>query len=554
MKTHVSGPLRAVLFDFDGTLTRPGSLDFNRLREQLNCPTDRPILEYIEALQGAEQAASLATLDEFEYAAARVSEPNDGADSLISFLKARKIPFGLASRNSRRSVLRSLRNFDFLDKSDFSVFITRETPLPPKPDPAPVLWAAEQMGIRVQELLVVGDFVFDIEAGKRAGAPTVWLTNGSPANLDKFSLPPDQVVDTLSDVEGVVKALLPLPLGKLPNRALGSILDLLPREDPSLLVPPGVGEDVCAVELEATNEILVLKSDPITFATDRLAYSSVMVNANDIATVGARPRWFLGTLLFPEGTTRHDVGKLMADLNETCSSIGLTLAGGHTEITDSVSKPVVVGHVAGTVAKNRLLLKQSICEGDSLLQTKAIAIEGTTILARQFPSELQALGVKELEIIKWQDLLVSPGISILEEAAIAANHQGVRAMHDVTEGGISTALLEFSIASGHELVVEHDSIAILPETQRVCNLTHISPWGLIASGSLLIAVAPSDESALVVKLQEAGIEVSRIGQALGIGTGVRSSSQFTPWPEFEADEIVKASGFLQKLAEGPEAE
>jgi hydrogenase maturation factor len=410
------------------------------------------------------------------------------------------------------------------------------------------------MGVRVEELLVVGDFVFDIEAGRRAGAPTVLLTNGSPPELHKFSLPPDQVADTLSDVQALIEALLPLPLGKLPNTDLASILELLPSEDPSLLLPPAVGEDVCAVELDEAHDILVLKSDPITFATDRLAYYSVIVNANDIATVGARPRWFLSTLLFPEGATRHDVRKLMSELHETCGKIGLTVAGGHTEITDSVSRPVVVGHVGGTVSRDRLLKKQSICEGDSLLLTKAIAIEGTTILSREFPNELLALGVEELEIAKWKDLLQNPGISILDEAAIAASHRGVRAMHDVTEGGISTALLEFSVASKHQLMVEPNSIAILPETQRLCNLTQISPWGLIASGSLLIAVAPSNEPALVAKLRQSGIEVNRIGQVLAKGTGVRSSSQALPWPDFAADEIVKASAFLQRIADGHEPE
>lgn len=127
-------------------------------------------------------------------------------------------------------------------------------------------------------------------------------------------------------------------------------------------------------------------------------------------------------------------------------------------------------------------------------------------------------------------------------------------MHDVTEGGISTALLEFSAASKRQLIVEPDSIAILPETQRLCDLTQISPWGLIASGSLLIAVAASNETALVAKLQQSGIEVNRIGQVQGKGVGVRSSSQALPWPDFEADEIVKASGFLQKIGDGLETE
>ncbi len=547
MKIRAQGPVRAVLFDFDGTLTRPGGLDFNMLREKLDCPSGTPVLEFIETLPGPEQVTALATLDQFEYEEAQRAEPNTGAESLISFLKAEKIPFGVASRNSRRSVLRSLQNLEFLKESDFSVVITRDTPLPAKPDPAPVVWAAQQMETRVDELLMVGDFVFDIEAGKRAGALTVWITNGQPPDLAEFSLAPDHAVETLSELETLIAELLPLPLGKLPNPDLASILQRFPAEDPSLLLPPGVGEDVCAVDFGESDNILVLKSDPITFATDRLAYYSVVINANDIATAGARPRWFLSTLLLPEGTTSHNVRELVWDLHETCSKLGLTLAGGHTEITDSVTKPIIAGHIAGIVARDRLLTKQSIREGDRLLLTKAIAIEGTSLLAREFPAELEALGVDNSDIVKWQDLLLRPGISILEEAAIASDNRGVRAMHDVTEGGIATALLELSIAGKHELMVDRDSVTVLPETERLCRLTHTSPWGLIASGSLLIVVASSDEADLTGKLQDAGIAVSRIGQVLGSGTGVQSSSRSLPWPEFQADEIVKASRFLQKV-------
>lgn len=210
MNIHKPGSVRAVLFDFDGTLTRPGDLDFEMLREKLACPPGTPVLEFIGTLQGPAQVAALATLDHFEYAGAERAEANTGAESLLSFLKSREIPFGLASRNSRRSVLRSLENLEFLMESDFSVFITRETPLPAKPDPAPVVWAAQQMQVRVEELFVVGDFVFDIEAGRRAGAQTVWLTNGRPTDFLTFSLTPHHSLATLSDLETLIAKLVTL--------------------------------------------------------------------------------------------------------------------------------------------------------------------------------------------------------------------------------------------------------------------------------------------------------------------------------------------------------
>jgi hydrogenase maturation factor len=75
----------------------------------------------------------------------------------------------------------------------------------------------------------------------------------------------------------------PLPAGKLPNELLREVLPQLDFQDPSLLINPGIGEDTAAVDI-ASEEVLVLKSDPITFATDAIGQYAVLVNANDIAT------------------------------------------------------------------------------------------------------------------------------------------------------------------------------------------------------------------------------------------------------------------------------
>ena len=120
----------------------------------------------------------------------------------------------------------------------------------------------------------------------------------------------------------------------------------------SSLVAPGVGEDVACVRLDG-EEALVLKSDPVTFATDSIGQYAVIVNVNDVATSGATPRWLLSTLLFPPGTTAGQVRQTMIELRETALRQGLLLCGGHTEISDAVNRPVVVAQVAGTVASER---------------------------------------------------------------------------------------------------------------------------------------------------------------------------------------------------------
>ena len=90
-----------------------------------------------------------------------------------------------------------------------------------------------------------------------------------------------------------------LSQGKLPADLLAAILARAPVDDPRVLLGPGIGLD-CAV-VDAGERLLVLKSDPITFASDELGYYLVQVNANDIATTGGVPRWLLVTLLLPAG-------------------------------------------------------------------------------------------------------------------------------------------------------------------------------------------------------------------------------------------------------------
>ena len=92
-----------------------------------------------------------------------------------------------------------------------------------------------------------------------------------------------------------------LPIGKLPADLLRSLLARAPQGDPRILLGPRIGVD-CAV-LDFGERLLVLKSDPITFATADIGWYLVQVNANDIATTGATPRWLLVTLLLPEGAT-----------------------------------------------------------------------------------------------------------------------------------------------------------------------------------------------------------------------------------------------------------
>ncbi len=543
--------LKAVLFDFDGTLTKPGALDFSIIRKQLNCPPDTPVLEFIHQIKPlAQRDAARKQLDQFEMDAAIHSRPARGAEQMIARLKSQGLLLAILSRNRRQSIERALENFNTTRAADFDLILSRDDPISPKPSPDGVLRAAEVLNIDVVQVLMVGDFIFDIQAGSRAGAITVFLDNNP--NAATVPVESDFTITELEALEKIVRLGIPLPAGKLPNDLLQSFLSKLDISDSAVIIKPGVGEDTAAIDV-ADEQVIVLKSDPITFATDSIGYYAVLVNANDIATSGAVPRWLLTTIMLPCGITPSRIYRIMSDLQTMCQRWDITLCGGHTEITDAVTRPVVSGMLTGTVDRKALIDKRSLRPGDRILLTKAVAVEGTAIIAREFAGRLTEKGMSETEIKTCQGFLAR--ISILAEARVAAGIKGVSAMHDVTEGGLASAVTEISIAGGHQLEIDMDRIPVYSETEKICGLLDIDPMGLIGSGSLLICCRKDVCDQLEARIREAGITVTCIGKTLEAGQGVKAMqhNHKVPWPEFEADEITRlfqASAYNRTSAKG----
>lgn len=529
--------IKAVLLDFDGTLTQPGALDFAQIKAALGCPAESPVLEYIQAIPDEKQRRDLLDrLDRFETVAAAGSRPNQGAQALVHWLKQHGLAVGIITRNSRATVLRALENFPELGPQDFDVIITRDDAPAPKPSAEGIHWAARQLKIPSEQILMVGDYLFDTQAGAAAGVPTVLLDPlDSPHLQDALC---DFRIRRLDALKPIVTAGLPLPAGKLPNELLQRYLEEFDFADPSVLIYPQVGEDVAAVDIK-NHQVLILKSDPITFVSDAIGRYAVLVNANDIATAGARPRWFLTTLLLPVGCTPSQVRHIMGELARMCQKWRITLCGGHTEITDAVRKPVVVGMMAGTVRRRDLVDKKAMQTGDCVVVTKSVAVEGTAIIAREFEARLLSLGLSDQEIASARNLLDQ--ISVVGEARLAARDHLASAMHDVTEGGIATALEELSLAGGHRISVDLDNIPVFGLTRRICTALRLDPLGLIGSGSLLICCRPENCRSLMQRIRQENIDVTLIGHVTAAGSGIDALSQGQPasWPRFPADEITK---------------
>jgi hydrogenase maturation factor len=308
--------------------------------------------------------------------------------------------------------------------------------------------------------------------------------------------------------------------------------------DPSVLVGAAVGEDAAVLDIRE-DEVLVLASDPVTLAAEALSRYAVLVNANDVATSGATPRWLITSLLFPPGSTGSEITGLTAEIQAVCAEHGISLCGGHTEITDAVTRPLVVGTMAGTARRDELIDKREMRQGDRVLLTKGVAVEGTGLIAREYGRALRDAGMSAAEVEECADFL--DHIGILREAGIARSFAGVTALHDVTEGGLATAFRELGAAGGRRLRLHLDRIPVYPQTARICAMMGIDPLGLIGSGSLLIVCSPRDAVALAEAITAAGIEVTDIGEILEEGQGVEALRHGDPaeLPFFYRDEVSK---------------
>ena len=310
------------------------------------------------------------------------------------------------------------------------------------------------------------------------------------------------------------------PVGKLPPRVLEAVLARCPVPRGSgVTIGPRFGEDAAVIDWGP--KFLVAKTDPITFTAERIGWYAVNVNANDIATLGARPRWFLATLLLPEARATAALARsIFDDILGACRRLGVTLCGGHTEITAGLTRPIVVGQMLGEVDKSQLVRKESQRPGDLVLLTKGIALEGTAILAREKATQLaRHLGRPTVE--RARRLLFRPGISVVREALVAVRHGEVRAMHDPTEGGLLSGLYELARAGGVGLRVWKAKVPVLPETRAFSEVLRFDPFALIASGALLLVVSPRSAASVLRAFAAAGIAAAVIGEVCRRDAGIQ---------------------------------
>ena len=318
----------------------------------------------------------------------------------------------------------------------------------------------------------------------------------------------------------------------------------------ALALGPGAGRDAAAIRLP--DRYLVLAADPITFAgpagasdAARVGQAAVHVNANDVVCLGAEPRWFLATVLLPPDGAAAGLDPLFDGLRRACAAVGATLAGGHTEVSEAVSRLVVAGTMVGEAPLDRFYAPTRIAAGDALVQIGPAAIEGTALLAADAAGALRRAGVAPATIAAAAALADDPGISVVGMARAAWDAPGLHSLHDPTEGGLATACWEMALAAGLGVEVDEADALVHPLTAAVAEALGIDWRGLLASGCLLAAVEEREADAFVARLRAAGESACRIGRFTAAQSGpgrpaiLRASTGPRALPRFTRDEALR---------------
>lgn len=293
-------------------------------------------------------------------------------------------------------------------------------------------------------------------------------------------------------------------IGKLDPEDLALVVSRTGARDDAVSVGPGYGEDAAAIEVG--DRTLVVSSDPLSLARERLGTLAVNVASNDVACSGADPRWLTNVVFLPDDD-RETLDIVTRQIDDAATDLDIAIVGGHSEYAPDLSRPMVTMTCMGLA--DEFVPTGGVEPGDELVLTKGAGIEGTAILATDFRDEVGPAAEQ--------------GESFFEEISVAEDARLLReyahAMHDPTEGGVVTGLLEMAEASGVRLEVARDDVPVRDVTRELCDAMGVDPLRIFGSGALLAAIPEDSVEDALAAVREAGISATVIGRAVeGEGT------------------------------------
>lgn len=289
------------------------------------------------------------------------------------------------------------------------------------------------------------------------------------------------------------------------------VLDRFKSNDSSVVLQADIGIDAAAVR--ACDEFLVgVHPDPISGAIKHLGTLSIIIPANDVAMIGAYPKFFTSVILLPDGSSEDLVDMITNSMRKALDRYGALMVGGHTEFTDSVKRPITITTAFGILKSSNLVDIRNIKEGDLIIMSKYAGIEGTAVLSSDFRETLIARGVSEKTLNTGEEMINL--VSVVEEATLLSREGLVSGMHDPTEGGLLGGLAEMAYASGKLIRVYTNKILLHEATIEITKALGLDPLRILSSGALLASVPKERVEEAVSLLRKNNIEASVIGEVL----------------------------------------
>ncbi|WP_049937331.1 AIR synthase family protein [Haloplanus natans] len=291
--------------------------------------------------------------------------------------------------------------------------------------------------------------------------------------------------------------------GKLDRATLSDlVLSRTGAANRDLLAGPAFGEDAAAIRVGS--ETLVVSTDPISLAAERIGQLAVAVASNDVAACGGRPEFLLCTVLLPSGDPSL-LDTITGQLDAESRRLGLAIAGGHTEVVAGLDRPLCSLTCFGVA--DRYVPTGGASPGDRILLTKGAGVEATGVIATDFRDRLDLpAAIIDRATTAFDDLSIMPEAAVLAPVATA--------MHDPTEGGVLEGLIEMALTSGTTLDIDRGAVHVREETRAVCDAVGVDPLRVLGSGALLAAVGEDDAENVLAALADEGIDAVEIGRVV----------------------------------------
>lgn len=225
--------------------------------------------------------------------------------------------------------------------------------------------------------------------------------------------------------------------------------------------------------------------------------------ANDIACMGGQIHGVLINITMPSRFHEKLLKEIMRQSEAVCREMGLQIVGGHTELSDNVTKPIISYTGVGS---RKYRISGKVRKGQQIAVTKWIGMEGGFLMSRYCDKELKERFPAQMlnfakDCHRW--------LSVSEEAALAAD-SGVSYMHNLSNGGVLNALWELSVYSRLGMTVDFKKIPVRQEIIEICEFYNINPYRLLSGGSLLMTFEP--KCGIVSMLEKNQIPVAIIGE------------------------------------------